>query len=173
MSEPSAIFSPCRTWRYTLHRHWWTDPPGLKVAFIGLNPSTADETQDDPTVRRCLGYAKRWGFNGMFMLNIFALRSTDPKALYRVPLRDAIGPENEQNIIQVVQKPEVSLVIGCWGAHGVLGNQGWRIKDVVNHWFAGVVNGTLKEFCHLGTLTKNKQPRHVLYLPGRLQPVSL
>ena len=113
----------------------------------------------------------------MFMLNIFALRSTDPKALYKVPLRDAVGPENEANIIRVLLKPEVSLAIGCWGTHGSLHNQGQRIKEVARHWFIGAANGadgrTVKEFCRLGTLTKNGQPRHVLYLPGHLEPGPL
>lgn len=79
-----TIFSPCRTWRYTLERVW-APPEGYRgarevAAFIGLNPSTADEVKNDPTVTRCINYARRWGFHGMFMLNIFALRSTDPRA---------------------------------------------------------------------------------------------
>ena len=80
--ELSATFSPCRRWRYTLLRRW--EPANLiVVAFIGLNPSTADETLDDPTIRRCIGFAKAWGAGGMYMLNLFGWRSTDPAGCWR------------------------------------------------------------------------------------------
>lgn len=75
--ESSARFSDCRRYRYTLTRRFADGPT---VAFIGLNPSTADEHADDPTIRRCLGFAKRWGYGELVMLNLYALRSTDPPA---------------------------------------------------------------------------------------------
>ena len=68
--ESGAGFSLCRTWRYKLWRRW--SSAGPIVAFIGLNPSTADELNDDPTIRRCIGFARHWGFGGMYMLNVFA-----------------------------------------------------------------------------------------------------
>jgi hypothetical protein len=123
-----AEFSPCRTWRYTLTRTLapavLPEPPiyGLgpferlrTIAFIGLNPSTADETHDDPTVRRCLRFAERWGFERLVMLNIFALRSTDPKALRRA--EDPIGPENDAYIAD--RAAHADLVVCCWGVHGL------------------------------------------------------
>ena len=139
-------------------------PGGSKqfVAFIGLNPSTADETQDDPTVRRCIGFAKHWGFGGMFMLNIFALRSTDPRALYRA--EDPTGPENDYWITQVVQKREVTRVVACWGNHGALLSRGWEVKKLDR------LRGAL---WRIGELTKTGQPRHPLYLKGDLVPVLL
>src|SRR5271157_168450 len=85
-----ATFSLCRTWRYKLWRRWSAAVP--MVTFIGLNPSTADEINDDPTVRRCLGFARRWGFGGMSMLNVFAYRSTNPRALRAAT--DPVGPRN-------------------------------------------------------------------------------
>src|SRR4051812_29172166 len=70
-----AELSPCRRYRYELWRKW---DEGEVCCFIGLNPSTADETTDDATIRKCRKYAKRWGFAGMLMLNVFAFRATNP-----------------------------------------------------------------------------------------------
>jgi len=78
MTDADARFSPCSTWRYSLTRKWNALP---LLGFIGLNPSTADETEDDPTIRRCIGFARDWGFGGIVMLNLFAYRSTDPRQL--------------------------------------------------------------------------------------------
>lgn len=162
-----TIFSPCRTWRYTLERVW--APPeehrGARevAAFIGLNPSTADEVKNDPTVTRCINYARRWGFHGMFMLNIFALRSTDPRALYRHP--DPIGPETNRYLTEVVQRREVSLVVAAWGNHGALLSRGWNVITLVRN--SGV------NLYRLGELTKQGQPRHPLYLRRDLEPVQL
>ena len=74
--DSTAEFSPCRTYRYALWR-WW-DRSRPYAMFIGLNPSTADEVNNDPTVSRCIGYSRRWGYGGLCMTNIFAYRSTDP-----------------------------------------------------------------------------------------------
>ena len=86
-----TVFSPCRRWRYTLWRDWMDDVLELEeragnnsakyAMFIGLNPSTADETRDDPTVRRCVGFAKSWGYGALCMTNIFAWRDTDPAGM--------------------------------------------------------------------------------------------
>lgn len=163
----ATIFSPCRTWRYTLERAW-APPEGYRgarevAAFIGLNPSTANEVKNDPTVTRCINYARRWGFHGMFMLNIFALRSTDPRALYRHP--DPIGPETNHYLTEVVQRPEVSLVVAAWGNHGALLSRGWNVINLVRN--SGV------NLYRLGELTKQGQPRHPLYLRRDLEPVQL
>lgn len=133
------------------------------VAFIGLNPSTADEVKNDPTVTRCINYARRWGFQGMFMLNIFALRSTDPRALYRHP--DPIGPETNRYLMELVQRREVSLVVAAWGNHGALLSRGWNVINLVRN--SGV------NLYRLGELTKQGQPRHPLYLRRDLEPVQL
>ena len=74
-----AVFSPCRTYRYALSRVWAADKP--YALFIGLNPSTADETLDDPTIRRCIDFAKRWGYGGLVMANLFAYRATEPSEM--------------------------------------------------------------------------------------------
>lgn len=90
------------------------------VAFIGLNPSTADETKDDPTVRRCIRYAQDWGFGGMVMLNAFAYRATDPSEMKRQP--DPVGPDNDACLFEA--STLFAQMVACWGAHGVwLGRQ--------------------------------------------------
>jgi len=165
-----AIFSPCRTWRYTLCRQWWWSDPGQMVVFIGLNPSTADEIQDDPTVRRCIGFAKRWGYGGMFMLNIFALRHMNPKVLYQAT--DPIGPENNHYILEVVQNPEVIRVVACWGNHGVLRNRGLEVVRLIQE-APGLHRLPEFRLSRLGELTKTGQPRHPLYLKSNLEPVAM
>lgn len=150
-----ATFSPCRTWRYTLWREWDADKP--TVAFIGLNPSTADETSDDPTMRRCIAFAKAWGFGRFVMLNLFAFRSTDPKGLRRVP--DPIGPENDDWIYTMVD--EVQLIVVAWGAHSHP-----MMKSRAEH----VLSLIPIPKC-LGT-TKGGSPRHPLYVPGNTKLVE-
>jgi hypothetical protein len=140
----SAQFSGCRTWRYVLRRVW--NPDRAPVAFIGLNPSTADESLDDPTIRRCVGFAKSWGFGGLVMLNLFAFRSTDPQVLREVA--DPIGPHNDGWIESETRRREV---ICCWGVHGTL-----KDRD-------SAVLKTLRGAKCLGT-TKDGHPRHPLYL---------
>lgn len=108
-----AAFSPCRKYRYELWRNWGT---GRKLAFIGLNPSTADETRNDPTVTRCINFAKRDGFAGMVMLNIFGLRSTDPTWLLS-RRADPVGQRTNAAILKWLHRhPDVSPV-ACWGSH--------------------------------------------------------
>lgn len=142
----TARFSPCRTWRYELWRRWGHAPV---AAFIGLNPSTADETQDDPTIRRCIGFAKRWGYGGLVMLNLFAYRSTDPRGLKVAA--DPVGPENDETLLRVTA--EAGCVIAAWGAHGALFGRDAAVRRLLAHL-------TLD---HLG-LTKAGHPRHPLYL---------
>src|SRR5262245_38555366 len=90
----SAVFSPCRKYRYSLTRIWDAERPN--VMFVGLNPSTADDQVDDPTVRRCIGFARKWRFGGMIIVNLFAYRSTDPNRLQEI--LDPVGPENDEHI---------------------------------------------------------------------------
>ena len=142
-----CVFSPDRVYRYELWRVWGD---GDKyVQFIGLNPSTADETQDDPTVRRCIQFAKDWGFDAMCMTNLFALRSTDPKVLRH--LTRGYNCENELAWINAARKAE--LVVACWGNHG---SQSW-ISEGLRYY------PSIKGMKCFG-LTKTGQPKHPLYL---------
>ena len=103
-----ATFSTCGRYRYTLTRIWG-EPDGERAAFILLNPSTADAEKDDPTIRRCIAYARAWGFVGLEILNLFAWRSTDPHNLRMVP--DPIGPMNLANI-HAVTRSTPTIVCG-------------------------------------------------------------
>lgn len=153
--NPGTIFTRNRRHRFTLHR----ELPGQRgrCVFICLNPSTADATTDDPTVRRIKRYATEWNFSELYVLNIFSLRSTDPAALYRA--RTPNHPDNDKWIDRVCQHAD--LVVCAWGTHGSLLD---RDQDVY---------GILR-FCG-GTYslrdTKDGFPSHPLYLPANLRPV--
>lgn len=152
--ETDATFSPCRTWRYMLTRCWATHLPILAV--IGLNPSTADETRDDPTIRRIRGFAELWGYGGLHMLNLFALRSTDPRGLRAVA--DPVGPENDAVI---VYGTAVGDVLCCWGTHGFYMGRDQSVLRLLRPFS--------RRLLHLG-LTKDGHPKHPLYLRGDTAP---
>lgn len=105
-----AQFSPCRIWRYTLHRQW---ADGEGVAFLMYNPSVADETVLDPTIRKCIGFAKRWGYGRLVILNLFAIRGTDPKTVGRV--HDPVGPLNDYHILKQLKSSGCRELIVAWG----------------------------------------------------------
>lgn len=144
--EAGAIFSPCLTYRYNLWRRWDDDKPAC--GFIMLNPSTADENTLDPTLRRCVSFANQWGYGSLYVANIFALRSTDPKTLYAS--RDPVGPSNEAAIRAVAGLAD--LLVCAWGVHGALHGRGKEVREMLT-----------APRC-LGT-TKDGHPRHPLYLP--------
>lgn len=146
-----AVFSKNRIYRYALWRTWDKKLP--KVLFIGLNPSTADEIKDDPTIRRCMRFAYDWGFGGYIMGNIFAYRSTDPKNLKKTS--NPIGKENDFWLVKLHK--EASLTIGAWGNHGKILN---RSNEVIK----------LIDDLHCLKITKENQPMHPLYLPSKLKP---
>lgn len=154
--DTGATFSPCRTYRYDLTRTWDRGRPPMVV--IGLNPSTADETADDPTIRRCVGFARSWACGGLVMLNLFAVRATDP----RVMLAHAapVGPENDAAIRRHTGREGV-LVLCAWGAHGTHQGRGAEV-------LADLLRARRWPYA-LGT-TAGGQPRHPLYLRADAQP---
>lgn len=156
-----GIFSEDRAYRYALWRlHEDLSQEHGLVAFIGLNPSTADETSDDPTIRRCIGFSRRWGYRGFVMLNLFAVRATSPKVMKHHP--QPVGPANDDAIREIVSKCET--VVCCWGAHGSHLGRDEAVRELLR------VPG-IPLWC-LGT-TKGGQPRHPLYLPGNCEIVRL
>ena len=150
----SAIFSPCRTWRYRLERQWSSGPV---AAFILLNPSTADETNDDPTIRRCIGFAKVWGMGGLVLGNAFALRSTDPRGLYSHV--DPVGPDNNEALAGIAR--QAATVVCGWGTHGAFMGRGAAVAKIIRE--AGATPMALK-------VTAAGHPGHPLYLRADLKP---
>ena len=146
-TSSGAKFDTMRRYRYSLWRGWTAG--SRYVNFVMLNPSTADENVFDPTVRRCYGYAKDWGFDAFYVTNIFALRSTDPRELYSC--HDPVGPQNDQWIRETATYAE--LVVAAWGTHGKLYDRGMQVAELLQEF---------KPKC-LG-LTKKGHPRHPLYL---------
>ncbi len=145
----AAYFSDDMVYRYGLMRRWG---PGPMVLFILLNPSTANAILNDPTVRRCIAFAKAWGYGGLYIVNLFALRSTDPRELRRA--RDPIGAQNDDALSSYAEFSE--LHVAAWGVHGALKERGRAVRDTL-----GVLGYQLH---HLG-LTQGGHPRHPLYLP--------
>lgn len=154
----SASLSRCKKYRYQLERSWGKHTPRKStVVFIGLNPSTADATLDDPTIRKCMAYARAWQFNKLIMVNLFAWRATDPSELYAT--KNPVGNQNDRFIEQAVASS--SLVVACWGEHGVLLNR------------ATLVRAQFQRRLHCLKTNSSGQPTHPLYLPATLKPVKL
>lgn len=154
-----ATFSSCRKHRFTLWRRWEPDcPPSRMCAFIGLNPSTADETLDDPTIRRCIRFSKDWGFGGYVMLNLFSFRATDPKVM-----KADSNPCLQANLKSISEVSDCAGRVVCaWGTHGSYEGLG----ETVRTWLSV---GRFVNLWHLG-LTKQGFPKHPLYLKADTQP---
>lgn len=149
-----ATFSECRRYRWSLWRRWNPLLAGSEerlIAYIGLNPSTADETANDPTIRRLIGFAKRWEYDGMVMLNAFAWRETDRLETLKVP--EPVGALNDEAIVTIAK--HVELVVACWGNEGShLG----RSEQVL-----ALLRKAGHSLHHFG-LNQSGEPRHPLYL---------
>lgn len=146
-SESGAFISPCRNYRYGLWRRWEDNAP--YVLFIGLNPSTANEHEDDPTIRRCKRFAADWGYGSIYMANLFAFRATNPKDMLNS--EGPVGKNNDDWLRKLSR--DAGLIVCAWGSHGKhLGRD-----EKVNGLLAGY-----KLKC-LG-VTKDGQPRHPLYI---------
>lgn len=145
----SATFSRDRRYRYTLTRRWGT---GGDVCFVMLNPSTADAFTLDPTVRRCIGYARRLGAGGITVVNLFALRSTDPRELYATG--DPVGEHNDAAIRAAAES--AAVVVAAWGVHGALLGRAACVMELLDD----------VPLFRLGDTTKEGEPRHPLYLKG-------
>ena len=147
----TAIFSKCRTWRYRLAQIW--DESQAPLYWLMLNPSTADEQKNDPTVERCERRARMWGFGGSVVYNIFAFRATDPKDMRASA--DPIGPENDQWIRELAAMSGGVTVIGGWGEHGKHMDRGQAVRDIFK-----AENGRL----HALKINASGHPAHPLYI---------
>ena len=148
--ETSAVFSACRQYRYALWRRWAEGP---QVLFVMLNSSTADESVDDPTIRRCIGLAKGWGFGSLAVGNLFAFRTPSPVTLKRTAA--PVGELNDEWLHTL--QPNAALTIAAWGNHGVFMGR------------SGVVRAMFPNLHTLG-LTQLCEPRHQLYVSAASRP---
>lgn len=167
----SAIISADKRYRYALWREW--DTGTGTCLFVMLNPSTADAEEDDPTIRRCIGYAKRWGAKRLAVGNLFALRSTDPKLLNTS--KDPIGPDNDEWLAQLVTTAD--LAICAWGAvSGFPERRAVAVRYILRH-PETVLDAdrplALKPRLRCLKLTQKGHPSHPLYLRKDLEPIPL
>lgn len=155
--EASAILSPCRTYRYELWRKWGDlfDAGAGYAMFVGLNPSTADETEDDPTIRRCIAFAKAWGYSALCMTNLFAFRATDPGDM--MVAANPIGPGNDAHLTKCAAA--AGIVVAAWGVNGTFMDRETKVRSLLPN-------------LHYLRLTKAGNPGHPLYLPLNLRPVA-
>ena len=152
-----AVYSPCLRYRYILTREW--DAAAGRVLFVMLNPSTATEVQNDPTVERCERRARALGFGAVRVTNIFAFRATDPKVMRGEP--DPVGPGNDAAIIGSVRNWAPDRVVCAWGAHGAHMGRGRAV--------ASLLRATGTPLWQLG-LTLGGEPKHPLYIGYDRQP---
>ncbi|HBV97759.1 MAG: hypothetical protein JL50_03045 [Peptococcaceae bacterium BICA1-7] len=152
----SAVIDETCQYRYSLVREWDSEKP--RVLFVMLNGSTADAEKDDPTLRRCIGFARAWGYGSLEVVNLFGYRTTFPQELKRAP--DPVGPENDRYILAAVRRS--NYIIAAWGTHGK--HQG-RDKQVIR---LLIDSGATEIMCL--ELTKDGHPRHPLYVRGDTKP---
>lgn len=146
-----AVLSDDHQYRYRLERSW---AEGDQVTFVMLNPSTADANEDDPTLRRCVGFARAWGYAGLSIVNLYAYRATNPAELWRTS--DPVGPDNDTYLRTAGVSGD--LLVAAWGGNA----KSQRVQEVVS----------LPGFERINylRLTQAGQPSHPLYLPKDLTP---
>jgi hypothetical protein len=147
--KATATFSDCGRYRYLLRRRWNEGPNCL---FIGLNPSTATADSDDATVRKCVALARTWGFSGMAMANLFAVRCRYPQILSTH--RDPVGPDNDRFLLPAVK--QAHTIVAMWGNHGLksYGKLARRDQYILS----------LRDDWRCIGITKHGAPRHPLYV---------
>ena len=154
-AQSTAVYSDCENYRYSLTRVW--EPAGRKAAFIMLNPSTATEVQNDPTVERCERRARALGFGAFNVTNIFAWRDTDPRKMRKAV--DPVGPANDQAIREASDWAD--QIVAAWGTHGAHLERGASVETLLR--------ATGLPVYHLG-LSKAGHPKHPLYIAYAQQP---
>ena len=143
-----AGFSRCGRYRYWLRRHWDNELP--QCAFIGLNPSTADAQVDDPTLRRCIGFARQWGYGSLLLVNLFSLRATNPRELSSAS--DPVGSLTNTWLWRA--RCESIMVVVAWGNGGLLLDRANEVSNIIG-------SAKCLGFTALG------MPRHPLYCTKR------
>jgi hypothetical protein len=148
----SASFDRGRIYRYTLWRRW--SAGDRYVNFIGLNPSTADESADDPTSRKLVKFARLWGFDALCITNLFAYRATSPRDM--MSAADPIGYGNDRRLSEIAK--DASLIVCAWGRDGAFSGRGAAVKRLLSKFDLNYLRIT------------QGQPWHPLYLPDNTKP---
>ena len=159
-SASEADISDDEVYRYSLRRTW--DQSAGSCLFVMLNPSKATAVDGDPTINKCVNYARSWGYGTLLVGNLFALRSPSPAVLYRH--EDPIGPRNNETLIALGNQSDLTVV--AWGAHGLHLGRGPSVLSMLRR---SIPNGSV----HCLRTVKNGQPGHPLYLPGDATPYPL
>lgn len=151
-----CVFSPCGLYRYTLHRQWEFSPTA-KLVVIGLNPSTANDVQNDPTIRRLIGFAKRWGCGSLTMLNLFGYRATDPKQM-KIQTKP-VGEHNDAHIAKEVAG--AAIVLAAWGTHGLHRGRALEVRKLMRDLQIPLV---------ALAINRDGSPKHPLYVHSTTCP---
>lgn len=155
LMHKTAVFSDDGRYRYSLSREW--DLRGEQVCWIMLNPSIAGDERDDPTIRRCMGFARKWGYGGIVVVNLFAAIATFPADLAK--MKDPVGPHNDEAILQAIKGRRV---VCAWGNLGPWLRSNWHRDMTV----ATMVIDTARTNAHCLGLTKFGYPQHPVRLAG-------
>ena len=153
-SKSGAVFSDCRKYRYALWRIWNEHMPIAMI--IGLNPSTADQTRNDPTITRCINFSRSWGYGGVCVTNLFGFRATAPTKLKAH--HDPIGKENDAWVHEMAKG--AAITVAAWGNHGKFLNRSLELLPSL-------------EQLHCIKMNKSGEPAHPLYLKAELKPVPM
>ncbi|WP_218563876.1 DUF1643 domain-containing protein [Marinospirillum perlucidum] len=146
--------SPCENYRYLLWKTW--DAKAPRMLFIGLNPSLALSDEGNPTMQRCLAFAKSWGYGGVYLANLFAWRSPDPRGL--LAAQEPIGPDNDAWLVKLAGQTDLQLA--AWGNHGAHLGRSLAVRKLLPD-------------LHCLKINRSGEPAHPLYLRASLRPQPL
>lgn len=155
-----ATFSACGKYRYALRRRWNSGASKI-CTFIMLNPSTADETNDDPTVRRCIGFAQKWNYDALLVLNLFAFISSNPQEM--LAASDPIGPENDRHLLDAAGDATAfgNRIVCAWGSFKGITQRVASVRKLL-------ADGNFSAL----KLSKHGNPWHPLYVPANQQLIA-
>ncbi len=152
-ADTGAVFSDCDTYRYLLWHEW--APEKSAVAFVGLNPSCARVQDTNPTFKRCVNYAKYWGFGRIYLVNLFAYRASTPQQLRQA--KHPVGTDNDKTLVEIARQSE--LVVAAWGNDGQYLQRSAQVRALLPR-------------LHVLKVNRTGEPAHPLYLKASLKPYA-
>lgn len=160
MLSSGARISPNEKYRFSLWRIWDAGKP--RVIWVMLNPSTADAQADDPTIKKCIKFARTWGYGGIIVVNLFMYRATNPDELKKLEQYVAVGPDADMWITSIIEANPGALVVAAWGQKGKLGGRDQQVRSLL----AGAQLHALRT-------SKDGTPWHPLYQRDDTKPFLL